>query len=557
MIVCTECGHRNEDADDFCGSCGNFLEFTGERIEEAGPPAPEPEVPAEHSPTIVERVRTAVGLDRDEPAGDASTGADSSATAGEGSPTPADDTTVPTGSVSRARREAERAADEAARAAEEARRAAEQAAEEAAAEASKADDAARAAAAESEARQAAEATAASAQVEAVAAAEAEVVAQVAREQSARAEADAARAEAEERARTAEAARVEAEARAAEAERAARMVALVAQPAASTPVPSATDRLTTPPAAPAPSEAAVAPTDTGEKRLAAQKPQKAERRRARLAPAEVEPINPGDLICGQCGVGNEPTRNFCRRCGATLVAAEVAAKPPWYRRIFRRKPKAKPLAGTRNAGATGTASRHGPSAVTRGKYAFLKFKSLKGKVGRIMVIVGILGVVVFSFGPGRDTVDDWYHSVKRLVFPEYDPVRPVAVSATSELDGHPAAAAIDQIKNSYWAEGAEGNGEGQGLVFDFEEPIDLAKVGFTSGASSKPEDFVTQPRIRELQLLFDDGTTKTVELADKADFQSFDVERSGVTQVQLQIISVYPSLEGHAASLAEIEFFIKR
>ena len=32
MIVCRSCGFHNADADAFCGSCGNFLEWTGEKV---------------------------------------------------------------------------------------------------------------------------------------------------------------------------------------------------------------------------------------------------------------------------------------------------------------------------------------------------------------------------------------------------------------------------------------------------------------------------------------------------------------------------------------------
>ncbi|MBA2281151.1 MAG: hypothetical protein H0W25_07935, partial [Acidimicrobiia bacterium] len=32
MIVCRKCGFHNQDADAFCGSCGSFLEFTGEKV---------------------------------------------------------------------------------------------------------------------------------------------------------------------------------------------------------------------------------------------------------------------------------------------------------------------------------------------------------------------------------------------------------------------------------------------------------------------------------------------------------------------------------------------
>ena len=30
MIVCTSCGHENDDSDEFCGSCGDYLEWSGE-----------------------------------------------------------------------------------------------------------------------------------------------------------------------------------------------------------------------------------------------------------------------------------------------------------------------------------------------------------------------------------------------------------------------------------------------------------------------------------------------------------------------------------------------
>src|SRR6266545_30260 len=32
MIVCKSCGFHNQDKDSFCGSCGAFLEWTGEKV---------------------------------------------------------------------------------------------------------------------------------------------------------------------------------------------------------------------------------------------------------------------------------------------------------------------------------------------------------------------------------------------------------------------------------------------------------------------------------------------------------------------------------------------
>ena len=32
MIVCKKCGNQNEEGATFCGSCGGFLEWLGEKI---------------------------------------------------------------------------------------------------------------------------------------------------------------------------------------------------------------------------------------------------------------------------------------------------------------------------------------------------------------------------------------------------------------------------------------------------------------------------------------------------------------------------------------------
>ncbi len=70
MIVCTKCGFQNSPSDSFCGSCGSFLEWTGARTEEPAEPAPEPAPqpaaseppPVPEQPTLLGRVKEAVGL---------------------------------------------------------------------------------------------------------------------------------------------------------------------------------------------------------------------------------------------------------------------------------------------------------------------------------------------------------------------------------------------------------------------------------------------------------------------------------------------------------------
>ncbi len=63
MIVCTGCGNANEARAEFCGSCGTYLEWHGERIVTAAPPPAPVILPEPERPGIVKRVRYVVGLD--------------------------------------------------------------------------------------------------------------------------------------------------------------------------------------------------------------------------------------------------------------------------------------------------------------------------------------------------------------------------------------------------------------------------------------------------------------------------------------------------------------
>ena len=65
MIVCKSCGFRNNGADSFCGSCGAFLEWTGEKVEPPKPaatPAAEPE-PESQKRGLLSRVQSLLYAD--------------------------------------------------------------------------------------------------------------------------------------------------------------------------------------------------------------------------------------------------------------------------------------------------------------------------------------------------------------------------------------------------------------------------------------------------------------------------------------------------------------
>lgn len=393
----------------------------------------------------------------------------------------------------------------------------------------------RGAQAEAAARSAAEAAA---RAEAEAAATGEALRQAAAERAAaeaaaeRAGQDAAKAEREAAEAAAERVRAE-EARRDEAAR--RAAAMVARP-------------TQAPPAPAQGPAAVQPTE--ERRRPAPRQPK--------APPPV--VKPGDLICGQCGEGNVPDRNFCRRCGHTLAQA-VQAKLPWYRRLFRRQRRVV-AAGERPGRAApggGGGGRGGRGAVRDAKMAGRKVKSVANKFRRLAALLLIVGVGVAFLGPFRGPANRAYQSVRRVIKPEYEPVRPVDAVASSSAPGRDAKAVIDGIKNSFWAEGAPGAGEKQTLTITFAEPTDLDKVGIIPGASEDPKQFVALPRPRLLHLIFTGArpSAKDITVSDAAKFQSFDVHADDVTSVTIELVSVHASTGGQDCAITELEFFRKK
>jgi hypothetical protein len=153
-------------------------------------------------------------------------------------------------------------------------------------------------------------------------------------------------------------------------------------------------------------------------------------------------------------------------------------------------------------------------------------------------------------------------VRETLFPRYEPAIPTWFRASTSLPGHPARLAFDKNRTSFWAEGAPGDGRKQKLVAHFDRVVDVARVGFYVGDQSKPQNFVNSPVPHRLRLRFFDRDqhvvrSKTVFLAQKPDFQRVSVEAEDVTRVGITIVTVFHSPKGHAAAIAEIEFFEKR
>jgi hypothetical protein len=100
-------------------------------------------------------------------------------------------------------------------------------------------------------------------------------------------------------------------------------------------PATTPAQPTPPPAPphTGSESRDAGDSAGQEQPAAVQPAMPQARRPVVRLSSTEPTaEPDAAPCRVCGTPNPPDRRFCRRCGATLSAPAVAAKPSWWQRV---------------------------------------------------------------------------------------------------------------------------------------------------------------------------------------------------------------------------------
>ena len=252
----------------------------------------------------------------------------------------------------------------------------------------------------------------------------------------------------------------------------------------------------------------------------------------IAPPSKE-LSAGDLICGQCGEGNEPVRKFCRRCGNSLATAEVAATS--RKRRFWPERKAKVLAA-------------GERPAEGSKFSFgtiVKFG------GFVIVAVVLIGAIAYGALPQvRNAVNSRVQAVTG------SPARPAPVtaaslSASSAIAGHPAARAIDPYINTYWAAALTTDAHPK-LTVAFAHAEDVSVMLFISGDTAAES---SEARPKTLHVVFSNGSSQDITLSDGAKAQQVSINGAqSVTGMTIQIMSVYTSTSGNAVALGDVEFF---
>ncbi len=233
------------------------------------------------------------------------------------------------------------------------------------------------------------------------------------------------------------------------------------------------------------------------------------------------------------------RHFCRRCGGSLDEA-APVEVPWWRRLF--------FARRRVVTAGERPKRAGADGV-----GHLLFSLLKWGLAAIVLLALLFYALLPSVRtPVNDRVTSAFTSVRKQFFPHYDPVHPLTAIATSSIPGHTPDKAIDGIKQTYWAADITSDKEPV-LILNFAQPTDLAFVLFTSGV---PDNFQAQARPQKVHLVFSDGTSKDLTLRDEAKPQQHTIDARQVTRLEIHILTVYPSTQGTAVAVNEVEFWTR-
>jgi hypothetical protein len=263
------------------------------------------------------------------------------------------------------------------------------------------------------------------------------------------------------------------------------------------------------------------------------------------------LRPGDLICGECGEGNAPARNFCSRCGEPLLAAEIVRAPWWRKLLPRRGPKTVRISDQRRPGSTGVSVRGAGLDVRQGFRRL--YRVTRTAVGVAVILAGIIYGV---FPPFRNMINGEFNSVKQKATSVASsrtlvPVHPVKVTANLQVAGHPGTAAIDGFTNTYWlARWSEGHIPV--LTLYFSHKVTLERMILMSGASG---NYTADSRPATLNLIFSNDKSDTIVTQDTPKSQTLTITGGLlVDSVQIQIGSVYPGLSSSDAGISDIELF---
>lgn len=277
------------------------------------------------------------------------------------------------------------------------------------------------------------------------------------------------------------------------------------------------------------------------------------------------LRPGDLICGQCGEGNPPSRKFCSRCGHSLLEAEPV-KTPWWRKLkVSRGPRVvvtepgPDADGPGGGSGSGKPSLHRPAGLRPpgGPDAKHALRKVYRRTRVVLGVLVLLGIAFYgAYPPFRSLVNGKVSSVKGSVTKHidqtYTPAHAVSWTANLHERGHPGYLAIDGYSNTYWLAPFNGS-DSPTLTLRFTHPVTLKKMILYSGASGH---YLAHGRPSLLVLLFSNQESFTITPQDTPKQQTFSINNAlEVKSVSIAINQTYPGNDPKPdAAISDIELF---
>jgi hypothetical protein len=263
--------------------------------------------------------------------------------------------------------------------------------------------------------------------------------------------------------------------------------------------------------------------------------------------KAETIKPGDLVCPNCGSGNEATRKFCRRCGTSLLEAVMQPEPepvrrPWYRRLFGRgKPVDVYEAGERPA----SMSKDSGSRPRRR----LSFVSLRTTVLGVMVILGLGAYASYLYVPDVTNMTDDLVRMVRGRFTAPTPAVPVRIEGGS-AQGHNPGQAIDSDNSAtYWLSRSGGDPR---LDVLFQDAVDLRRIEIMGGAPGDDYSAFARPRTVALRV---PGQSQEITLADTPEVQPFDIDLQipGGQPLRIIVLDRFAGRDSNSVAIRNLVF----
>jgi hypothetical protein len=262
------------------------------------------------------------------------------------------------------------------------------------------------------------------------------------------------------------------------------------------------------------------------------------------------LRPGDSICGYCGEGNPLARKFCSRCGESLVEAAHVKTPWWHRFRPRRGPKTVKIGSAAGKNAKGRdLHAHG-----------FNLKHVAGQIyrkARIVVAVALLaaGTVYGVYPPFRTTVNSIFTTEKtklsNIVDQKFAPIHAVTCTANAQIKGHPAALACDGFFNNYWLARWKPAPEPT-LTLTFAHPVTITRMILHNGAFGR---YVQDGRPSSLHLVFSNEESFTITPQDTPQAQTFSIKHAIlIKSVVIQITATYQGTVGTNVAISQIEMF---